>query len=120
LALLAFSQATALSLAIVLLLVFGLFVHLSAGATYSVVPFINKRALGAVAGIVGAGGNVGAVLASTLFRNASLSSTLAFTWLGATVLVASSCALIIRFKQSEEQAAAQPNALPAPLPVAAE
>ena len=41
----------------------GLFVKMSNGATYSVVPFVNKRALGAVAGIVGAGGNVGAVLA---------------------------------------------------------
>lgn len=120
LALLAFSQATALSLAVVLLLLFGLFVHLSAGATYSVVPFINKRALGAVAGIVGAGGNVGAVMASTLFRSTSLSSSLAFTWLGVTVLVASSCALLIRFKQSEEQTVAQPSALPAALPLAAE
>jgi NNP family nitrate/nitrite transporter-like MFS transporter len=120
LALLAFSQATALSLAIVLLLVFGLFVHLSAGATYSVVPFINKRALGAVAGIVGAGGNVGAVLASTLFRNTSLSSSLAFTGLGVTVLIASCCALLIRFKNDEELAAAQPSELPSPLPLAAE
>jgi NNP family nitrate/nitrite transporter-like MFS transporter len=123
LALLAFSQAHALPLAVALLLIFGLFVHLSAGATYSVVPFINKRALGAVSGIVGAGGNVGAVLASTLFRNSATSSTVAFAWLGVTVLVASSCALLIRFKQSEEIAAARPSTLPQVLaasPMAAE
>jgi NNP family nitrate/nitrite transporter-like MFS transporter len=122
-ALLAFAQASALPLAITLLLVFGLFVHLSAGATYSVVPFINKRALGAVAGIVGAGGNVGAVLASTLFRNTSMSSTVAFTWLGVTVLVASSSALLIRFKRSEDLAAGHPGTVPEPLaasPLAAE
>ena len=31
------------------------------GATFSVVPFINKKCLGSVMGIVGAGGNLGAV-----------------------------------------------------------
>jgi NNP family nitrate/nitrite transporter-like MFS transporter len=49
------------------MLAFGLFVKMSNGATYAVVPFINRRALGMVAGIVGAGGNVGAVLAGLLF-----------------------------------------------------
>jgi len=62
-----FSQAGILPLAIALMLAFGLFVKMSNGATYAVVPFINRRALGTVAGIVGAGGNVGAVLAGLLF-----------------------------------------------------
>jgi NNP family nitrate/nitrite transporter-like MFS transporter len=62
-----FSQAGILPLAIALMLAFGLFVKMSNGATYAVVPFINQKALGTVAGIVGAGGNVGAVLAGLLF-----------------------------------------------------
>ena len=62
LVLLCFSQARWLPLAIGCMLVSGLFIKMSNGATYSVVPFLNKRALGAVAGIVGAGGNIGAVL----------------------------------------------------------
>ena len=41
-----------LPLAIGSMMLAGLFVKMSNGATYSVVPFINKRALGAVAGIV--------------------------------------------------------------------
>ena len=45
-ALLFFSQATTLTLAIPLLVLFGLFVKMSNGATYAVVPFINRRALG--------------------------------------------------------------------------
>ena len=53
------------------MLITGLFIKMSNGATYSIVPFVNKRALGAVAGIVGAGGNVGAVLAGFLFRRAA-------------------------------------------------
>ncbi|MAG56051.1 MAG: MFS transporter, partial [Planctomycetes bacterium] len=55
-ALIFFSQMAVLALAIPMMIVFSLFVQMSEGATYSVVPFINKRALGAVSGIVGAGG----------------------------------------------------------------
>jgi MFS transporter, NNP family, nitrate/nitrite transporter len=65
--LMVFSQVGVLPLAIALMLAFGLFVKMSNGATYAVVPFVNKQALGTVAGIVGAGGNVGAVLAGLLF-----------------------------------------------------
>ena len=49
-----FSQMHSLPLAIATMMVMGLFVKMSNGANYSVVPFINRRGLGAVAGIVGA------------------------------------------------------------------
>ena len=62
-----FSRATHLPIAIGTMIVFSLFTQMSEGATYSVVPFINKKALGSVAGIVGAGGNFGAVSAGFLF-----------------------------------------------------
>ena len=42
LALMIFSQATTLSLAIPLLVVFALFVKMSNGATFAVVPFVNR------------------------------------------------------------------------------
>jgi NNP family nitrate/nitrite transporter-like MFS transporter len=63
-----FSGMTYLPFAIATMLGFALFVKMSNGATYAVVPFINKKALGAVSGIVGAGGNMGAVLAGFLFK----------------------------------------------------
>ena len=63
-----FSQATTLTLAIPLMITFAMFVKMSNGATYAVVPFINRRALGAVSGIVGAGGNLGAVAFGFLLK----------------------------------------------------
>ncbi len=51
-ALLLFSRMNVLALAIPTMIIFSLFVQMSEGATYSVVPFINKKALGAVAGIL--------------------------------------------------------------------
>lgn len=101
-ALIAFSQMHILSLAIGIMLVFSLFVQMAEGATFGVVPFINKKALGAVAGIVGAGGNVGAVSAAFLFRSESLSYQQGLFYLGLTVLVLASCVLAVRFSDTTE------------------
>ena len=67
-----FSRATTLTVAIPLMITFAMFVKMSNGATYAVVPFINRRALGAVSGIVGAGGNVGAVALGFLFKSEAI------------------------------------------------
>ncbi|MEZ6053869.1 MAG: MFS transporter [Planctomycetaceae bacterium] len=82
LALMLFSRMNVLLLAIPSLIVFSLFVQMSEGATFSVVPFINKRALGSVAGIVGAGGNAGAVAAGFLFKSPALTWPTALFILG--------------------------------------
>ena len=66
-----FSGATSLVLGVVLLIMFSLSVQMAEGATFSVVPFINKKAIGSVSGIVGAGGNVGAFLAAMLLKSKS-------------------------------------------------
>jgi NNP family nitrate/nitrite transporter-like MFS transporter len=103
-ALMLFSQMHVLAFAIPALVLFSLFVQMSEGATYSVVPFINKRALGAVAGIVGAGGNAGAVAAGFLFKG-SLSWPTALLILGSAVVVCSFCALLVRFSPAAESEA---------------
>lgn len=105
-ALIAFSQMHILSLAIGIMLVFSLFVQMAEGATYGVVPFINKKALGAVAGIVGAGGNVGAVSAAFLFRSESLTYQQGLFYLGLAVLALASCVLLVRFSDAQETEAA--------------
>jgi MFS transporter, NNP family, nitrate/nitrite transporter len=97
LCLLVFSRAGALPLAIASLLVFSVFVQMSCGATFSVVPFVNPRALGAVSGIVGAGGNAGAVAAGFLFTGA-LPWNDALLFMGVAVTLASFAALTIRLE----------------------
>lgn len=103
-ALMLFSRMSFLPLAIGTLILFSLFVQMSEGATYSVVPFINKNALGSVAGIVGAGGNAGAVAAGFLFRGDLLWPTALFI-LGGIVVVFSTLAFAVRFSPAAEQAA---------------
>ena len=101
-ALAVFSRMGILPAAIAAMLVFSLFVQMSEGATFSVVPFVSKRALGAVAGIVGAGGNAGAVAAGFLFRVESLAFEDAFLYLGTIVTGAAALVLVVRFSIAHE------------------
>lgn len=109
-ALVLFSQMSLLPLALASMVVFALFVQMGTGATYSVVPFINKRALGAVSGIVGAGGNLGAVAAGFLFKSASLTWPQALLILGVVVALSSACVALITFTEADEAAAAATEA----------
>lgn len=67
----AFSLASSLYVGIALLIAFSLSVQMAEGATFSVVPFINRKAVGSISGIVGAGGNFGAFLAALFLSSKS-------------------------------------------------
>ena len=101
-ALLVFSRMDVLLLAIPAMIVFSIFVQMSEGATFSVVPFINRRALGSVAGIVGAGGNAGAVAAGFLFRVESLATQDAFFFMGVAMMAVSGLVFLVRFAPETE------------------
>jgi NNP family nitrate/nitrite transporter-like MFS transporter len=111
LAMLLFSQMHSLPLAIATMMLTGLFVKMSNGANYAVVPFINRGAVGAVAGIVGAGGNLGAVMAGFLFKSANLTYPQAFLILGCVIFVSSVCAFAVRFSETDELAVKQETAM---------
>jgi NNP family nitrate/nitrite transporter-like MFS transporter len=111
-ALMLFSQATTLAVAIPLMILFAMFVKMSNGATYAVVPFINPRALGAVSGIVGAGGNVGAVALGFLFMGESLDWHAALFLAGAAVTCIAFASFAVLVRPSAAPAASAPEATP--------
>lgn len=103
--LLLFSQAPTVAVAITAMLTFGMFTHMACGATYALMPFVDRTALGGVAGIIGAGGNAGAVLAGILARQVPSMQQCLF-YLGGIIILTSVCAIVIRFspqKKSDEQ-----------------
>ncbi|WP_236977818.1 MFS transporter [Membranihabitans maritimus] len=104
-ALIIFSQMTVLAAAIGVMILFSLCVQMAEGATYSVVPFINKKAVGTVSGIVGAGGNAGAVAAGFLFKAENITYSTALYTIGIVVTVVSFLALVVRFSTEEERVA---------------
>ncbi len=118
--LLLFSSAGSAPVAIALMLVFGLFTHMACGSIYALVPFVDRKALGGVTGIVGAGGNIGAVAAGFLLKGLGSSVPDTLFVLGWFVLACAVGALTVRFsathKQTEQklydEAVAQRRALP--------
>jgi MFS transporter, NNP family, nitrate/nitrite transporter len=63
-----FAKTGNLGMAIFMMFFFGLSLKMANGATYSLVPFVSPMAVGSVAGIVGAGGNIGAMLIAFMFK----------------------------------------------------
>lgn len=89
-----FANSGGLVMAIMMMFFFGLCLKMANGATYSIVPFINPKAVGSVAGIVGAGGNVGAMLIGFLFKSMPYST--AFLYLGGGVFATGVVVLAVR------------------------
>ena len=103
LGLMVFSRAGTVNAALTSMLVFGLFTHMSCGSIYALVPFVDRRALGGVTGIVGAGGNIGAVAAGFLLKGVGNLPTALFE-LGGIVLVCSAFAGLVRFSSAHKAA----------------
>jgi NNP family nitrate/nitrite transporter-like MFS transporter len=97
-----FSRAGSVAVGITAMITFGLFTHMACGATYALVPFIDRKSLGGVAGIIGAGGNVGAVLAGFLLKGVG-SLEQCFAVLGGIVTVGSLCAVAVRFSSAHKE-----------------
>jgi NNP family nitrate/nitrite transporter-like MFS transporter len=95
-----FAQAGTLVMAIIAMLSFALFLKMSNGATYGIVPFINSKNVGLVSGIVGAGGNLGGMLFGFLFKSSTITYVQAFTYIGYIVIGVSAIILITRFNKT--------------------
>merc|ERR1719276_776003 len=79
-----FARSTNLGVAIFILVLFSTFVQAAEGSSYGIVPYVNPPVTGSIAGIVGAGGNSGAVAFGFGFRELSYYS--AFVLLGGVII----------------------------------
>jgi NNP family nitrate/nitrite transporter-like MFS transporter len=100
--LIGFSQAGSVVMAVSMMLVFGLFTHMACGALYALAPFIDRKVLGGVCGIIGAGGNIGGVAAGLLLRFTG-QPTLCFMVLGIAAIICACGAASIRFSMQHKQ-----------------
>mmetsp|Transcript_31562 Transcript_31562/g.46833 ORF Transcript_31562/g.46833 Transcript_31562/m.46833 type:complete len:563 (-) Transcript_31562:262-1950(-) len=88
-----FAQSTSLVAAIAVLVFFSIFVQAAEGSTYGIVPYVNPPITGSISGIIGAGGNVGAMAFSFCFRQLSAKS--AFTIMGGIIVVSSILSIFV-------------------------
>ena len=101
-----FAQTGSLTMAVVAMLGFAMFLKMANGATYAIVPFIDTKNVGSVAGIVGAGGNLGGVLAGFLFKSETISYAEAFLYIGFAVATVGALTALIKF---DKKTLTEPN-----------
>jgi len=112
-ALIFFAGAGSLAAAIALMLLFALFLKMSNGATYGIVPFINEKNVGLVSGIVGAGGNCGGMLFGFLFKSESITYARAFTCIGFIIIAVSLLVAVTKFRKPEPDAVPEDDTIAA-------
>jgi NNP family nitrate/nitrite transporter-like MFS transporter len=84
---LVFANTPSLEGAIVVMVFFSLFVQAAEGSSYGIVPYVDPPATGAIAGIIGAGGNTGAVAFGMGFRELDYKD--AFVIMGCCIIASS-------------------------------
>lgn len=85
-----FSQMNTIPTAMAVMVAFGIFVQMSEGTTYGIVPYLAPRRMGVIAGLVGAGGNAGAFAWNTIWARLVDKNPSRWFWiLGITVVCGS-------------------------------
>ena len=97
LVLVVFSYVEGVAMAIFTLVVFSIFTQAAEGTTFAIVPFVAPKSLGAVAGVVGAGGNVGAVVWGLMFMFGS-SGPAGYRHLGGIIILSAFLTLGINIR----------------------
>mmetsp|Transcript_9609 Transcript_9609/g.23472 ORF Transcript_9609/g.23472 Transcript_9609/m.23472 type:complete len:208 (-) Transcript_9609:485-1108(-) len=91
-----FANSNSLAAAIVIMVIFSSIVQSAEGSTYGIVPYVNPPVTGSIAGIVGAGGNCGAVGFGLGFRQ--LDTKDAFYLMASTIIVSGVLTAFIAIK----------------------
>jgi NNP family nitrate/nitrite transporter-like MFS transporter len=89
-----FGRSSSLSLAVFILVVFSLFCQAGCGTSFGIAPYINPKATGSITGIIGAGGNIGAVCFGLVFKY--LGDDYGFDIMGGITIFAALLTLFIR------------------------
>ncbi|KAF9919985.1 High-affinity nitrate transporter 2.1 [Linnemannia zychae] len=83
---------------IAVMVMFSYFVQAGCGTTFSIVPFANPKSMGAVYGLVGAGGSIGSIIFNYIFKVYGLNYADAFRVIGYIALGAASLTLLLRIQ----------------------
>jgi MFS transporter, NNP family, nitrate/nitrite transporter len=97
-----FANTTSIIPAVIAMVSFALFLKMANGATYAITPFIDKKNYGLVAGIVGAGGNVGGMSMGFLFKSTAITYAQAFQYIGIAAIVVAVIVGLTNFSSTDD------------------
>merc|ERR1719409_794646 len=75
-----------LGLTMLVMICFSLCVQMAEGLHYGIVPYVSRVALGVCSGMVGAGGNAGAVIANSIFFTGDFRTDVGIIGMGAMII----------------------------------
>jgi len=85
---------------VAIMILFSLFVQAAEGASYGVVPFISVEALGVVSGMIGADGNLGAVINTSLWFRGHFETDTGIVYMGIYIIAVTSLCFFLYFPES--------------------
>ncbi|KAG0364808.1 High-affinity nitrate transporter 2.1 [Mortierella sp. AD032] len=88
----------ALSSSILVLVLFSYCVQAGCGTTFSIVPFANPKSMGAVYGLVGAGGSIGSIVFNYIFKIYGTNYVDGFRVIGYIALIAAMFTLLLKIQ----------------------
>ena len=91
------SNSGLLPACVFILFIFSLCVQMAEGLTYGVVPSVSRPALGVVSGMVGAGGNAGALITNALFFTSDLRTDTGLVYMGLTIIGVTALLFLVYF-----------------------
>lgn len=89
---------TNLTDAIIILVIFSIFTQACCGSVFGIVPFVDPEIVGAISGLVGAGGNVGGLIFTGVFKVYASNTPIAFMVCGLVVMAVAFMTFLMRFK----------------------
>ena len=96
------SNSGTVGLVMLLVVFFSLCVQAAEGLHYGIVPYVSRPALGVVSGMVGAGGNTGAVIAGNLFFQGTMRTDQGIIGMGVMIIVVTGLLFLVYFPEPEK------------------